>query len=119
MREMKKKKVLTISAKTLQEYDSLFNETSDRLGEYEIKDIDDLTTRFYYTETKNVAEDLEDEFSMHHIYCTCADCPFLQIGEDRRRKWFPCDFATYGESKIDSPACEIFYKEAVRRMRGK
>lgn len=119
MKERRKKRVLTVSAKDFTDFDRLYNETSDKLAQYdpETKDIDALTTRFYYTETENVSESLEDDFSDHHIKCTCADCPFLQIGNDRRRKWFPCQYSSYGEACIDSPACEVFYQEAVRRMR--
>lgn len=119
MKEITRRRVLTISAKDFAEYDRLYNETSDRLArcEPETKDIDALTTRFYYTETGKIPENLADDFNQHHESPKCADCPFLEVGEDRRRKWFPCPYSTYGQACIDSPACEVFYKEAVRRMR--
>ena len=119
MKEVVKKRVLTVSADDFEAFDRLYNETSDRLARYEpeTKDLDALTTRFYYTVPEKVAEDLADDFDLHHESPKCADCPFLEIGDDRRRKWFPCPYANYGQAYIDSPACEVFYREAVRRMR--
>ena len=119
MKEVVKKRVLTVSADDFEAFDKLYNETSDRLARYEpeTKDLDALTTRFYYTVPEKVAEDLADDFDLHHESPKCADCPFLEIGDDRRRKWFPCPYANYGQACINSPACEVFYKEAVRRMR--
>ena len=119
MKEVVKKRVLTVSADDFEAFDRLYNETSDRLARYEpeTKDLDALTTRFYYTVPEKVAEDLADDFDLHHESPKCADCPFLEIGDDRRRKWFPCPYANYGQACINSPACEVFYKEAVRRMR--
>lgn len=119
MKEVVKKRVLTVSADDFEAFDRLYNETSDRLARYEpeTKDLDALTTRFYYTVPEKVAEDLADDFDLHHESPKCADCPFLEISDDRRRKWFPCPYANYGQACIDSPACEVFYREAVRRMR--
>ena len=119
MKEVVKKRVLTVSADDFEAFDRLYNETSDRLARYEpeTKDLDALTTRFYYTVPEKVAEDLADDFDLHHESPKCADCPFLEIGDDRRRKWFPCPYANYGQACISSPACEVFYREAVRRMR--
>lgn len=119
MKEVVKKRVITVSANDFDEFDRLYNETSDKLAKYdpETKDLDRLTTRFYYEVPEKIAEDLEDDFNLHHESPKCADCPFLEIGDDRRRKWFPCPYSTYGQACIDSPACEVFYQEAVRRMR--
>lgn len=119
MKEREHRRVCTISAKTFDEFDSLYNETADRLAKFdpEVRDIDALSARFYYTETEKISESLADDFSQHHQSCTCADCPFLEIGNDRRRKWFTCPYASHGETRIDSEACDHFYREAVKRMR--
>lgn len=121
MKEIAKKRSLTISADSYKEFDRLFNETADSLSRYEpeTKDIDALTTRFYYKESESVPEDLEDDFILHDERPKCFDCPHLQIGKDARRKWFPCMYATYGKSSIDSPCCMKFYEEAVEAMRVK
>ena len=113
--------VKTVSAKTPAEFDKLYNATAHELGVSltEVKDIDATTARFYYTVTETQAETIGDEFMQHNVCITCSDCPFLQIGTDARRKWFPCQYSTYGESRMDSPACEVFYREAVKMMREK
>lgn len=121
MRKKETKRVLTITAESQQEFDNLYNSTADRLAQYapETKDIDALTTRFYYTIVEDIAETKEDEFMQENVRCTCSDCPFLQVGTDARRRWYPCEYAPHGESRMDSPACETFYKEAIRLMREK
>lgn len=119
MKETEKQRVRTISAKTLEEFDKLYNSTADELAMYdpEVKEIDALTARFYYKVNDKVCETLGDDFMQHNVRCTCSDCPFLEIENDARRRWFPCQYATYGETRIDSPACEYFYREAVAMMR--
>lgn len=119
MKERRKKRVLTIRADNYEAFDKLYNSTADRLAPYEpeTRDIDALTTRFYYTETEKIAENLDDDFMQHNERCTCSDCPFMDIGTDARRRWHPCQYASNGETRIDAEACAVFYKEAVRLMR--
>lgn len=121
MKEREVPQVKTVSAKSPAEFDKLYNATAHELGVSltEVKDIDATTARFYYTVTERQAETVGDDFMQHNVCATCADCPFLQIGTDARRKWFPCQYSTYGESRMDSPACEVFYREAVKMMREK
>ena len=90
----------------------------------ELRYMRDVKTRFdgkiayiSYIESTNVPEDMDDEFRMNGCKCYCKDCPFLEVGTDARRKWFPCQYANGGETKSDSPACEVFYREAVKKMR--
>lgn len=119
MRETEIRQVKTIQARDVLEFDELYNRTAKELGHSitEVRDLDAVTARFYYTEVKRDPEDIEDEFELCGVYATCGDCPFLQVTDDARRKWFRCDYAKYGESCIDSKACAVFYKEAVKRMR--
>lgn len=121
MRQIERRRVKTITAANNEEYDKLFNETADKLAgqRYEVKDFDQFTSRFYYSEDDEVSESLEDDFSLNGERCTCNDCPFLQMEDDARRKWFKCEYATYGETSRDSRACSVFYREAVKLMREK
>lgn len=121
MKEIERLRVKTVSAKDVKSFDRLYNSTADELAKYhpEARDIDALTARFYYKEVETASENLEDDFMQHHEGCTCSDCPFLQIGTDARRKWFPCEYSPCGETRIDASACEHFYKEAVAMMRRK
>ena len=119
MKEVMRERVITISDDDYERFDKKYNQICDNLAKYEhtVKDLDPHTVRFYYKVPKQIPESLEDDFNQHHESPKCADCPFLEISDDRRRKWFPCPYANYGQACIDSPACEVFYKEAVRRMR--
>jgi len=119
MKEREIPQIKTISAGSLKEFDKLYNSTARELGTSitDKKDFDETTTRFYYVVTERQAETIGDDFMQHNVVCHCADCPFLEIGTDARRKTFPCRYSPYGESRVDAHACEVFYREAVRRMK--
>lgn len=119
MRVTDVKQVRTVSAKSVKEFDKLFNQTADELGSsvVEVKEIDATTARFYYQITKKEPEELADTFMQNNAGCHCSDCPFLEIGNDARRKTFPCKYAKYGETRVDATACKVFYQEAVKKMR--
>lgn len=122
MREIEKRRSKTIAAKTPEEFDKLYNSTADELGQYE-PEVDEfqmdgkLYARFIYVERTKIRENLEDDFMQENVRCHCSDCPFIEIGTDARRRWFPCPYSSTGETRVDSPACAIFYQEAVKRMR--
>ena len=52
-----------------------------------------------------------DEFEAEGIRYLCKNCPHLEIGEDKRRKMWPCKYAEYGMSRKDCGCCEFFYKQ--------
>lgn len=119
MRRDEIEQVKTISASNLKEFDKLYNSTARELGGAvtKVDDLSETVSRFHYTVTESQVECMGDEFMQHNAYCHCSDCPFLEIGTDARRKTFPCPYAKYGETRVDAPACEVFYQEAVKRMR--
>ena len=122
MREVLKKRSKTIAARDPDEFDRLYNSTADELAKYEpeVEEYmwgDKRCATFKYTETLKFNETMGDDFMQHNVGCTCSDCPFAEIGTDARRKWVPCQYSDLGETRIDSPACETFYREAVRMMR--
>lgn len=122
MKHLEKKQTKIIAAKSPAEFEKLYNSMADELAEFEpeVEEYmwgDKRCAEFKYTETKKIREDLADDFMQHDVECKCKDCPFLEIGTDARRRWFPCQYATYGETRMDSPACDMFYKEAKKRMR--
>lgn len=119
MKVIEKLRAKTVTAKDMESFDRLYNATADELAKYdpETKDIDALTTRFYYKERDKIREDVTDDFMQHNARCTCSDCPFLQIGTDARRKWYPCEYSSCGETRVDADACDHFYAEAIALMR--
>ena len=123
MKEKSKMQIKVVSATNGADFERKFNEVSDELAEYEpevkMKDGDGFCAYFMYISYIRVPETEEDDFNIHHHECKCCDCPFLEVGTDARRKWFPCKYTEYGETRMDASACDVFYKEAVRLMREK
>lgn len=50
------------------------------------------------------------EFHDQGIRHTCGQCPYLEVGNDKRRKWWPCKYSEYGTSTCNTECCEYFYK---------
>lgn len=122
MKEIVKRRSKTISATNCAEFDKRYNSTSDELAQYdpevETFNMDGtMYARFTYEERTSKAETIAEDFMQHNVGCTCSDCPYLKIGTDARRRWFPCEYSECGETRIDSPACDEFYRQAVKRMR--
>lgn len=113
------RQVKTIQAATLSGFDDLYNETAKELGTalIDVKDFDALTARFYYTTIAKEQETTGDDFELHGASACCGDCPYLEAKADARRKTFPCAYSTYGETRVDCPACDVFYKDAIAKMR--
>ena len=121
MKEKMLKRVKVVMAANAADFERKYNEAADELADYDpevkLKEGDGFCAYFMYTLNIRTPESLEDEFSIHSNECKCCDCPFLEVGTDARRKWFPCPYAETGETRIDSKACEVFYREAVKLMR--
>lgn len=122
MREIVKRRSRTICSSDPQEYDRLYNSTFDELAQWDphvskFQMDSKMYATFEYEEREQLPETVGDDFMQHNARCTCYDCPNLEITGDARRKWFPCMYAEYGETRIDAPACEVFYKQAIALMR--
>ena len=113
-----KHRIKVIQAKDPLSFERQYNEAAQELDQYD----PDITVDhedgvyfayFMYTLHKPVPETVADEFKLAGIEHTCSECPYLQIGQDARRKTWPCEYSTYGTSTIDSPACEILLKKLM------
>lgn len=63
-----------------------------------------------YTSCRDIAETIKDEYNKKGVRFSCSQCPFLEIDSDKRKKRYPCSHSEVGFSRIDSDACEDFYK---------
>ena len=121
MKENEKRMIKVVTATNGADFERKFNAASEELAAYRpeitLKDGDGFSAYFLYNVNICQPETLEDDFSMRVRACHCSDCKFLEIGTDARRKTFPCPYSEYGETRIDAPACERFYEEAVKMMR--
>lgn len=118
-----RKKRRVIFSKDAEEYERLFNEASEELKPYrpEIKDVEQpgaFCTYFTYELDEKVPEQgsVKDEFELEGIVYTCEQCPHLEMGNDKRRKRWPCKYSPWGVSQKDCTACERFYRELAQGM---
>ena len=66
-----------------------------------------------YTETTRIPEDIGDELTLRGLQIRCSDCPYMQQSNDNRMKKHHCEYAHYGITYADSPACNKFYEELI------
>ena len=121
MKEKTKQQIKVVTATNGADFERKFNAAADELAEYEpeikVMEGGGFCAYFMYNMNIRTPETAEDDFNMHKCVCTCSDCPFLEIGTDARRKWFPCQYSSTGETRLDSHACDVFYKTAIKKMR--
>ena len=62
---------------------------------------------------KEIFSTEDDSLTINGNVITCQCCPYLQISTDNRRKDFPCKYAHYGSSRLDSRVCDKFKKDLL------
>lgn len=67
-----------------------------------------------YLECQKVPETLSDELELRGLQIKCNDCPYIQRTTDARRKRFKCPYAPYGQTYLESPACNKFYEDLIQ-----
>lgn len=95
------------------ELNARIRELSDRNPQVKF---DGLTAYISYRETVSVPETIADEFELKGAGFRCEDCPEFQAllkedgTEDKRLRYGECQYAEYGRTYKDSPACDMLYK---------
>ena len=111
-------KIKVISGRDGARFERNYNAAAAELAEYD----PDVSVKieggiyyaiFTYTLHKPYPETLEDEFTLAGIHHKCAECPYLEIGRDNRRKVWPCKYSEYGSVSMEAPACEILLKKLM------
>lgn len=98
----------------LEEHDKAEVSFPEKETAYIVYDEYDDTKRMEYIERrygKPSETPVTDEFAKEGIRYLCKECPYLEVGQDKRRKVWPCKYATYGMSRTESNCCEMFYKK--------
>lgn len=76
---------------------------------------DGLTAYISYTETREFAETVAEQFELKGCCFHCEDCPEFQATlkedgtEDKRAKYGECQYAEMGRTYRDSKACDMLY----------
>ena len=118
MRDETQSKISVIQAKDPAKFQERYNNTAKELAGYD----PEITVKieagvfyaiFMYTTHKQRPETVSDEFTLAGIRHTCSECPYLEIGNDNRRKVWPCRYSEYGSASKDSPACELLLKKLM------
>ena len=75
-----------------------------------------MIARISYKQYITTPEDIQDEYAIKGVRLTCQDCPFFRPllnkngSINRTAKRGDCQFAEYGTTTRDMPACErLFY----------
>ena len=75
-----------------------------------------MIARISYKEYITTPEDIQDEYALKGVRLHCQDCPFFKPllnkngSINRAAKRGDCQFAEYGFTHRDAPACErLFY----------
>ena len=118
MYDQTKHRIKVIQAKDPLSFERQYNEAAQDLDKYD----PDITVDheggvyfayFMYTLHKPAPESVADEFKLAGISHTCSECPYLEIGQDARRKTWPCKYSRYGTSTIDRRAGGIRLKKLM------
>lgn len=112
-------KIKVVQSKDPRRFESDYNHVATELADYDV----DVKTGvqagyfyalFTYAVHKQAPESVSDEFTLAGIRHTCAECPYLEIGTDNRRKYWPCKYSEYGSVSKDQPACELLLKRLMQ-----
>lgn len=113
MKQVKRIRARSFEASTPEEFDSKFNEISDELIEEGVtpekpqKDGD--MYHIYYTYFDTVPESAKETYELEGHRYYCKDCPFFQLGENRKRRSAGCSREVEPNAVDYTPACEMFY----------
>lgn len=121
MKYVRKKRFRCIQEADAVSFEIAMNELFDLAINPEIKYDDNRSYTAYvvYTYEANVAETLADEYELAGKGRTCGECPYLERDNHATKKVFPCQYAKYGRTRIDSAACDRYYYEFCEKMEGK
>lgn len=119
MIERSKHRIKVVASTDPRKFEREYNAVADEVDEYG----PDITVKieggnfyacFTYEVTKQIPETIADEFEAAGVHHTCGECPYLEKGDDKRRKVWPCRYAEYGVVSQDEPACEVMLKKLMQ-----
>lgn len=124
MKTITRHRMEAITGSTPQEAAALFNEAMDRLAELNpTYEREGLTFWISYKIITDEAESLSDVNELTGCTAHCVECPYIIRdtnrfgGVDTRKKWATCG-KTGERVRIDSKACDIYYKGVERGKNG-
>lgn len=112
MKYKQHKRIKVVHVKDADTFETQINKTLSMFPDAEIRFNDNLGFCAYitYTYEEEIPEDVTDQFHQQGIYYHCRNCPHMEPPKDGRFKWCECDISPWGKTRMDSEACEYFYK---------
>lgn len=109
------RRVKVIHESTADRFEIQINKMLERFPRAEIRFNDTLGFCCYitYEYEEEIPEDVTDQFHQQGIYYHCRNCPHMEPPQDGRFKWCSCDISPWGKTRMDSEACEYFYKSLL------
>ena len=114
MREHNYRKTIVVHATTPHEFEELLNEAyekaSSNLLDVHYNDGAGMCAYITYEVCEKIPENFRDEAILRGERFHCFDCPYLELPEDKRKKWCDCRYSPDGYTHKNAHACEYFYK---------
>ena len=120
MKYIEKKIYRIIYDRTASGFEKKLNAAIDDLEDYEpeVTISESRPTGFLayltYTMEHRTPENIADELEIRGLKIKCQDCPYMKKINNQKKKMFACEYATYGKTFKDSPACNKFYEDLIR-----
>lgn len=100
------------------EFEKLYNEAIEKLAGKRVEVSDPIFNGKEYvgilsynkTELNESTFTFKDDFHRAGEVYLCAQCPYCEWSDDKRRKRIKCPFSEYGLTRKDSECCEMFYR---------
>lgn len=119
MKEITKRKIKVVHESTAAKFEREYNKAMDALARFnpsvEFNNNQGFCAYFVYVEYEEIPENLVDRCTLAGYEYCCGECPFLDQSEqvNSHQKLFPCQYAKYGKTRVDSQACEMLYKYLI------
>ena len=120
MKVLESKKYKIIYDKSASGFEKKLNDAIEQLNDHALEvniteqHQNGVLAYIKYSNDVKIPESIADELELRGLQIKCADCPYIQKTDDQRKKKFPCKYASYGSTFLDSPACNRFYEELIQ-----
>ena len=107
--------LVIVKGETAEEFQEKFNSTmaslADQNPQFKFNPDLEFCAFVTYEETEYKAETVADEYHALGLKFLCKNCPLHEEEKDKRKKNVKCKYAHLGFTKLDSCACETFYRK--------
>ena len=107
--------LVIVKGETAEEFQEKFNSTmaalADQNPQFKFNPDLDFCAFVTYEEKEYAIGTVADEYHALGLKFLCKNCPLHEEENDKRKKRVTCKYAHLGFTKLDSEACETFYRK--------